>query len=68
MKIEEGSVYKCTITLTKQEAEILKSLVQNPYMYLDSVDDEPRVQKEFREKLFNSINLGSTGIRGVHND
>ena len=68
MKVEESSVYKCTLTLTKNEAEILKSLVQNPYMYLNAPDDEPQDQREFREKLFKSINLGYTGIRGVGND
>jgi len=61
MKIEESQVYKCTLTLSLREAEILKGMMQN--CNYASIENEPQEERELREKLFNSITLGYTGIR-----
>lgn len=61
MKVEEKNEYKLVLELNLEDAKILKGLVQNSH-YIE-VQDEPEDERNFREKLFNSIKLGYTGIR-----
>lgn len=41
-----------TLTLNSDEVKMLKILTQNPYLYLDSPEEEPRDFKSFREQIW----------------
>jgi hypothetical protein len=52
MNVSISRVETFTITMSREEVLKLKSLTQNPYMYLDNPEDEPKDYRDFRELIW----------------
>lgn len=61
MKVETKHVKEYILHLTEEEALFIKALCQNPYMHMVKYEtgyrmmDEPEVERDMRERIFNSI-------------
>ena len=44
-----------TLILSLNEAKILKGLVQNPFINIDNIDDEPKDFKQFRQSIWDAL-------------